>query len=412
MSKFRAFSFACCFLLMFSLIGCGKKRPYIEPADGWYAAWLAAPEKAEAINVPENPSLRGSTCRQQIKAAIGGGKLILVISNELCESSLTVDSMHIAKLVNPGDPTIDTSTDTAVTFGGKESVTVSAGRTVTSDEIPFSFAAGDILAVSTKFSENVPAYPTCRRNAGCTAWLIDGDHVSDETFERMSLMSSSYFLSRLDVWAEAGAETLVCCGDFISNVSSYNCFNSWVEQLSAELRKYPETQNISAVTYALSDSSVSWAAENIEKKILDIPGVRGVILQLGDNDISIAQADTSEKIIDNIKKIIEICHAQGISVYAGTIPPFEGNTVYYSELHEKIRAAVNLYITNPNSGLDGYIDFAQVLCHAEKPSKMQTQYDSGDGITPNAEGQKVMGKAAAEMMIEAAEQKASESAKK
>lgn len=400
MSRLRVFSLVCCFLLMFSLFGCGKKRTYIEPADGWYATWLAAPEKAEAENVPENPTLRGSTCRQQIKVSIGGDRLRLVISNELCESALTVESMHIARLLVPGDPTIDAATDTVVTFGGKESVTVSAGRTVTSDEISFSSAAGDILAVSTKYSDSVPAYPTCRKNAGCTAWLIDGNHVSDETFERMSLMSSTYFLSRIDVWAAAGTETVVCCGDFISDVSGYNGFNSWVEQLSVELHKINEAQSISTVTYALSDNSIAWALENIEEKILTIPGVRGVILQIGDNDISLAQADTSEKLIESIKKIIEICHARGVSMYACTIPPFEGNTVYYSELHEKIRGAVNLYITNPSSGLDGYVDFAQVLCYAEKPAKMQPQYDSGDGITPNPEGQKVMGKAAAEMMID------------
>lgn len=387
-------------MLMFSLFGCGKKRTYIEPADGWYATWLAAPERAEAENVPENPTLRDSTCRQQINVSIGGDRLRLVISNELCESALTIESMHIARLLTPGDPTIDPSTDTAVTFGGKESVTVSAGRTVTSDEINFSFAASDILAVSTKFSDSVPAYPTCRKNAGCTAWLIDGSHVSDETFERMSLMSSTYFLSRVDVWATAGTETVVCCGDFISDVSGYNGFNSWVEQLSEQLQKHPEAQNISAVTYSLPDNSVARTLERIEDDILTIPGVRGVVLQLGDNDISLAQADTSDKIIENFKKIIGICHANGVSVYACTIPPFEGNIVYYSELHEKIRGAVNLYITNPSSGFDGYIDFAQILCYAEKPAKMQPQYDSGDGITPNPEGQKVMGMAAAEMMLD------------
>lgn len=400
MIKFRTFSIVFCFLLIFSTVGCAAKRPVIEPADGWYAVWLSKPEAAELENIPQSPTLRGSTCRQQIMPAFGGDKLRLTFSNELCESALTIDSVHIAKLLTAGDPAIAPETDVAVTFNGKQSVTVPAGKTVTSDEIAFSFSASELIAVSTKFSDSVPAYPTCHRRSGCTAWVIDGDHTADETFEIMSLMSSTYFLCRVDTWAAAGTETLVVCGDFISDYSGYNGFNGWSEVLSGLLKKNAQTANISVVNSSSGENSVQSTLENIDE-LLKTPGVHGVVLQLGCNDISLAQSDTSSGIIEKLKKITQKCHEKGVSVYAGTITPFEGSTVYYSELHEKIRNSVNTFITNPNSGFDGFVDFEQVLCYAENNSKMQSQYDSGDGITPNVSGQEVMGKAANEMLLKA-----------
>ena len=74
--------------------------------------------------------------------------------------------------------------------------------------------------------------------------------------------------------------------------------------------------------------------------------------------------------------------------------------MWYSELHEKTRKTVNEWMMSDESGFDGYIDFAGVTCYAEKPQTLQTLYDSGDGLHPNANGYDVMGKAAAEVMEE------------
>ena len=141
MSRKRIISLAICFAMALGLCGCGSKRPVIEPVDGWYATWAAAAAEAEYEQVPLNPSLRGNTCRQQIKASVGGSQIRLTFSNEYGKSALELESVHIARLFGAGDPKIDLSTDTAVTFGGSESVTVHAGQTVTSDAVNFSFEA-------------------------------------------------------------------------------------------------------------------------------------------------------------------------------------------------------------------------------------------------------------------------------
>lgn len=404
----KAFLIVICAVLLLSLAGCGSKRPKIEPVDGWYATWAAASLDAELEQTPRAPTLRGNTCRQQIKTSIGGEKLRLTFSNEYGSEKLVIDSVHIAQLMSAGNPMIDVSTDTVVTFDGAESVTIPAGKTVTSDEIEFSFDALDYLAVTTKFGTQTPSFPTCHRDAGCTTWVVEGDHVSDENFGSMELMSSYYYLCRMDAWALAGTEVVVCFGDSITDgaCATYNGFDSWPDNLSKLMQSDPATQNISVINTGIGGNAIFGGAgdaakERFERDVLDIPGVHHVIILIGINDLPGAQYDTSEEIIAEYKKMIKACHDRGISIYAGTITPFEGNDIFYSQLHDQIRKSINEFITSPNSGFDGFVDFSNVLCYAENTSRMQTVYDSGDCLHPNANGYDVMGKAANEMLREA-----------
>ncbi len=402
--KRKIFITALCAALCLNAVGCGRRKT-IKPEDGWYCTWAAATLDSEPDVVPKTPSLDGNTCRQQFRTSIGGDKIRLTFSNEESGSPLVIEKVHIAKLISPGSPGIDVATDTAVTFGGSESVTIPAGETVTSDETDISFGNLDFLAVTTKFG-SVPTMPTCHREADCTSWVVEGDHVSDQTYSSMELMWSYFGLCRADTWASAGTETLVCFGDSITDgaCSTFNGFNSWVDNLSTALQSDPATQHVSVVNSAIAGGALmsgGWGKtglERFERDVLNIPGVHHVIILLGTNDIPGAQYDTSEEFIDAYKTMIKACHERGIAVYGGTITPFGNNETWYSELHEKIRTTVNKWIMSPDSVFDGYVDFAGVTCYPEKENTLQTIYDSGDGLHPNSNGYDVMGKAATEEM--------------
>ncbi len=396
-----------CIIMLAGLAGCGK-RPVIEPADGWYTVWSALPEASELAEIPRNPLLAGNTCRQQIRPSLGGDKIRLTFSNEYGSGNLSIESVHIAHLISAGGPAIDTATDTSVTFSGSSSVTIKAGSSAVSDEIAFSFNAMDMLAVTVKFGE-VPNVPSCHRNASCTTWVVEGDRVSDSDFTAMELMSSNYFLSRADTYALAGTETLVCFGDSVTDGvgSTYNGFASYPEALAELLNSDPATRNVSVVNSSVSELGLfsqdgASAASRFESGVLNLPGTHSVIVLLGGDDIKSAQYDISSEMADAYKELAEACHKRGIAIYAGTIPPFEGNTVYYSELHEKIRKSVNEFIAGPDSCFDGYVDFAAILCRAENDSKLHPDYDSGDSLHPNSAGYEAMAKAAAEMLREKA----------
>lgn len=384
--------------------GC-ESRGKIEPVDGWYSTWTAASIDLESEQLPRN-GLKNNTCRQQFRVSVGGDKIRLTFSNEYGATPLEISGVRIAKLKNSGSPEIDVATDTAVTFGNAEGVLIPAGETMTSDEISFSFDSLEFLSVSILFGDKVPATVTGHREADCTSWFVEGNHIVDDSFDSVELMWSYYFLTRADTWAPAGTETLVCFGDSITDgaCSTFNGFNSWPDNLSAALQSDPATQHISVVNTAIAGGALmsgGWGEpgiERFERDVLNIPGVHHVIILLGTNDIPGAQYDTSEDFIDTYKKMIKMCHEKGISVYAGTITPFGNSEMWYSELHEKIRTTVNEWMMSDSSGFDGFVDFAGVTCYAENPQTLQTIYDSGDGLHPNSNGYDVMGKAAAEAM--------------
>lgn len=418
----RLICFAICSVLCItSFTACGKKEVIIPDEAGWFTTWSAATMGTSIGDdiIPTNPKLKENTLRQQINVSIGGDKIKLTLSNEYGNLPLMIDSMHIAKLVSAGNPTIDTSTDTVITFnGGETAVTIEPGTTLTSDEIDFSFEALEILAVTTKFGKYVPSDLTVHRESGCTAWITEGDRVSDETFSAMGFLSAWYFISRLETYGEAGTKTIVCIGDSITDgaCNTWNGFDGWTEVLARKLQENPETANISVANTAISGNAVfggvgQATTDRFERDVLNISGVRYVLLMIGINDIGSAQGDISEDIIAEYKVMIEKCHEKGIKIYACTLTPVKGHVGYYSELHEKIRDQVNAFILSEDSGFDGVIDMAMAIADPDDLDQMQAMYSSGDWLHPGSLGYAQMGEEAYRTLINIWAQESAEAEK-
>lgn len=384
------------------LVSCGEVK--IPDEAGWYASWASAQLAAGADVTPINPPLKESTVRQQIRATIGGEKIKLTLSNEYGDIPARIEAVHIAHLVTAGENAIDPSTDTAVTFGGAESIEIPAGETVVSDEIDFSFGALDDLAITIRCGKFAGSTPTSHTGARCTTWISSGDHVSDESFSAEETMTSWYFISELDVWAEAGTKTLVVFGDSITDGygSTTNGFDRWSDELARQLKSDPETASISVVNEGIGGNSVfggigTAAKDRFERDVLNIAGTRYVIVLIGINDIGYADEDITDAITEQYEVMIKSCHEKGIKIYAGTITPVNGNG-YYSELHEKIRTQVNEWIVEKGK-FDGVIDFAGELCDSSDSSYLADEY-SLDDLHPNPAGYIRMGQLAYEKLKE------------
>lgn len=411
----KILSLAVGFSLCLGCSACGSDENVAnlaEPAtsDGWSCIFAAATMNSELSQLPKNPHLSDSTCRQEFQASMGGTKIRLTFSNEHSDTlaapgeDLVIESVHVAKLLKPGEPNIDTSTDTVITFGGSESVTIPSGETVTSDEIDFKFDSLEFLAVSTKFG-TVPPFPTCHSEADCGSWVADGNHVS-ENFNPTEWMWSYFSLCRADGYSD-GSEALVCFGDSITDgsISTFNGFDAWPDILAQSLQSDPATSHISVVNTGIGGNAI-WggagiaAKDRFERDALNVAGVRYVIIFIGTNDIPGAQTDTSESMIEEYKAMINACHDRGIKIYAGTITPFGNSEWWASDLHEQIRSEVNEWMMSDNSGFDGYIDFASAVCDPSDSTKIKSEYDSGDGLHPSVQGHKAMGEEAAKRIKE------------
>lgn len=380
-------------MLLLTLSSCGEVT--IPDEDGWFAAWASAQLVAGANETPYNPPLKESTVRQQIRTSLGGDKIRLTLSNEYGDIPAQFESVHIAHLINAGENAIDMSTDTVVTFGGSESAEVEAGATVVSDEIDFSFDALDDLAITIKLGKFAGSSPTSHTGARCHTWIISGDHVTDESFTAEETMTSWYYISELDTWAEAGTKTVVLFGDSITDGygANPNQFERWSDELTRQLKANPDTANISVANEGIGGNSVfgglgTAAKDRFERDVLNIAGVRYVVILIGINDIGYANEDISESLIEQYEIMIEKCHEKGIKIYAGTILPVNGNG-YYSELHEQIRVTVNDWMRNKGK-FDGVIDFAEEMADPNDPSYLLAEY-SLDNLHPNPSGYKKMG---------------------
>lgn len=391
----------------------------IPPRGGWYCIFAAATVSPAPDQLPKKHPLSGSTVRQQFQAAASGAKIRLTFSNEYCATldppgeGMVLESVHIARLLKPGEPNIDLSSDTAITFGGSESVTIPSGGTVTSDEIDFRFESLEFLAVSVKFGP-APEYVTCHSEADCSSWVTEGNRVG-ENFNPQEWMWSYFSFCRADGMnsdddccpdgLSNSTETLVCFGDSITDgaVSTFNGFDAWPNLLAQALSRDPATAHISTVNTAIAGNAIwgGWgvaAKERFKRDILEIPGARMAIILIGTNDIPGAQTDTSQDMISEYKAMISACHARGIKVYGGTITPFGNNDWWSSELHERIRLRVNEWIMSGDSGFDGYVDFAAATCDPVNKTVLKAEYDSGDGLHPSAAGHRAMGRAAIEFI--------------
>ncbi len=388
MSKIRRIlSVIVCFTIILAMFSaCGETEVVLPDEDGWVTAWAAAPEAADVDTIPSNPGLKGNTVRQVIRPSISGDTITITLSNEYGTIPVVFESVHIAKLKSSGSDAIDTSTDTVLTFNGSESITVEAGETITCDTVSFDVEALEDIAISIKLGDYAGGTVTCHKLSNYSTWVTEGDCVSDESFSTVKVMSSWYYITRLDVWSEAGTKAVVCLGDSITDgaCSTYNQYQSWCDQLAVMLNANSDTENISVVNMGISGNMLTGnsddtALNRLERDVLSVSGVRYVILLIGINDVGTAQADISDEMIECYKEIISLCHAAGLKVYAGTLTPVKGN-FYYSELHEKIRTAVNEFLTSDDSGFDGVIDFASAIASEEDSAQMVDEYKGSTAV--------------------------------
>ncbi len=363
----------------------------------WLASWGSAQLRAGDDKLPKNISLRDNTVRLQIRPTVGGNKLRLEFSNEFGKTALEINKATLADLIDPKKSDIDTSTLTNITFGGKQSVTIGAGKKIVSDEIDFSFSSLEDLAVTLHLG-NVPTTVTSHTNSRCSIWVAKGDQTGAKSISG-EVVTSWYFLSALEVLADKDTRAIVCLGDSLTDGASVtnDAFSRWTDELARQLNKNGYS-DYSVINMGIGATPLNrlWGDSGVERfnrDVLNVEGVGYLIIFYGVNDIGGANSDISGDIINTYKDMIKKAHAQGIKVYGMTLTPFK-DSGYYSELHEKIRLKVNDFIMSKDSGFDGYIDASSAVCDANDSAKIRKSFVSvwNDNLHFNDTGYKFVGK--------------------
>ncbi|MFN0314829.1 MAG: GDSL-type esterase/lipase family protein [Burkholderiales bacterium] len=401
----------------------------------WVVSWAASvqgpypsgnpsaqPDLKLAFPVPERGA-RDQSFRMIVKPAIWGREARLRFSNALGTKAVTFDSAFIG--VHMSSSAIVKGTNQPLTFAGKPSITVAPGESVWSDGVTLPFAsdnpllAGRKLAVSFHvLGESGPM--TWHAKALQTSYVSfpgSGSKGHDEAETAFALSTTSwYFFDALDMKVPADAYAIVAFGDSITDgtLSTLNGDDRWPDVLARRLHAL-HGNRIAVVNAGIGGNQVAGPKEyspdkpfpggpaapaRLERDVLSLSGVQGVIWLEGINDFSKNGNAPLEAVQAVMRESVARMRARGIRVMGATLTPALGTPITshgFAEQDQK-RRALNDFIRNAGV-FDAVADFDAVITNpatgALRPEFVHNTTTGGEGdwLHPNRLGYLAMGMA-------------------
>jgi lysophospholipase L1-like esterase len=356
--------------------------------------WTASPYQVPAGNMPPAP-LSNSVLRQVVHVSLGGSQIRVQFSNLVGNGPVTINSAHVA-LCNAApavDSTIDTTTDKALAFSGKASVTIPAGMEIWSDSLAFTVGALGNVSITVAFG-SVPSTLTGHAGSRTTSYQqTNSTNVSAASMTSAQTVVSWYYISGMEVMASTSAKAIVAIGDSLTDGrgTDNDKNNRWTDDLEARLQANAGTTNVAMMNQGIGATNLvgatgTSAQARFARDVLGQAGVRYVIVFDGVNDIGGGASFAS--MMPVYTSLISQAHAKGLLIYGATITPF-GTNSYYTAAHEAVRQQVNTFIKSTTSGFDGFLDFDAAVTNNGNPPALQTQYDTWaqtDGLHLNPAG--------------------------
>lgn len=141
----------------------------------------------------------------------------------------------------------------------------------------------------------------------------------------------------------------------------------------------------------LTDGVGPNALGRIDRDVLSHSGVKFAMIFEGANDIGNTPTDPGSQaalvgqMLLGYKQIIRQTHALGVPMFGATITPFGNFGPYANPTREQTRQRVNDWIRTSGK-FDAVIDFDAVVRDPQNATVIAAEFDSGDGLHPNAAG--------------------------
>ncbi len=348
---------------------------------------------------PENYA-KNLTLRYPIHPVFDGDRIKLTLDNFCGTEDVTVTEVYLAQNVSNGSKEIKKETVTAVTFGGKTSVTIPSGEAVVSDEIPFVVSKGKDLSVSMYFDD----FTEMRSAVLITGPLSKGfyavgNYAADEELPLDYTRNTNwfYFLSNIEIYTDAANRAIICYGDSITS-------QAWPDYLTLRAEKQADNKT-AIVRRAASGTRILRQYDNITydsyglkgsirfPREAHVSGADAIIIQQGINDIihpvgvevnpfrPWSDFPTAEEMIEGYRMYIEKAREYGLKVYMGTLLPIFGWRTY-EPFRDDLRNAVNDWMRTTGE-IDGVIDFDLAVRDSLKTAAFAEGFDSGDHLHPS-----------------------------
>ena len=341
-----------------------------------------------------NQNLNNNSLRQIIRISASGDKIRLKISNISGESNLEIKMICIADLISKSE--IDTKTIKYLKFNGRKNVIIPKGEEIYSDTIMYPLKPISDVAISIYFG-SVPKNKSGHYSSRTFSYIDKGNKIENRIFSEKNKKSSWFFIEALEVSSENPKKTVVFFGDSITDGQSrtHDTRNNYPDIFSAKFHEKMKTSEIAVINKGIDgDRLTEKGIKRYAHDVLDIKGVKYIVVLYGVNDLNTLNS-TSSQIISAYKSIIKQAHEKNIYIYSGTILPFSEYKCKYlwNKKKEKVRNEVNQWIrkTTPDKGgFDAVFDYDKEMKDPKNGAKLAKIYDCGDGIHPSLRGYQKM----------------------
>lgn len=393
-----------------------------QSGEHWIATWGTAQELAPTVPDPPNvpatvkrpnfpggrpggrppvpTDIHGQTVRMTTQIGIGGKRFRVELSNAFGKKPLLFGAVHIAKK-GEGSKII-AGTDRSVTFSGHKDVQIFPGAVLTSDPIDLDLPDSSNVALSIYVTKS-EGTPTTHALGLHTTYISDGDTSANVEVPAASTTTTSYmWLSGIDVVAPNDRFAIVALGDSITDgfKTTVDADRAWPTLLQRRLLTGAGAPKASVLNLGISGNQVLRdgagvsALARFDRDVLGRPGVKWIVLLEGINDINThgqiegEGALTAADLIAGYQQIIARAHVHNIRVMGATLTPEEGIWLA-GPIGEATRQAVNVWI-RARGNFDAVVDFDKVLRTLNQEAKLRSEFDPGDHIHPNDEGNSAM----------------------
>ena len=361
---------------------------------------------------PDNQA-HNQTLRMIVPPSVAGASWRVRLTNEYGTRPVTFGRAYLGRQRIGGS--LVPGTNRVLTFAGRRSVTVPAGRTTLSDPVSVKVtdAPSQHLTVSLHVAGDSGPM-TWHAAAFTTSYLSGpnaGDHTADVADTALPHSTTSWFFVSEVQAQRPDAATVVAFGDSITDgfFSTINGRDRWPDVLQRRLdAARPARRTVSVVTEAIGGNMVTRigrlpggctpcdgppALDRLDRDVLSRPGVRAVILLEGINDLGGGGA-TAEQVIAGYQEIIRRVHARGIKIIGATLTPSAGTEfgLYGTPETDAKRRTINTFIRT-SGAFDGVADFSAVTEDPARPGHLLPAYDTnssvggpGDHLHPNRAG--------------------------
>ena len=362
----------------------------------WVGPWAAA-QVAPGSTGLAHDGFTDQTVRDVIHLSVGGSEIRIRISDVFGTRPLRISDVRVA-LSAGGGRTVPGSSR-RVTFGGRDQVTVPAGRREFSDPVAMRVGDGQNLAVSiyVKYATG----PASWHPAAITTsyYSTPGDHtaaVSAAAYPRTT--GAWFFLDGVDVDNPSVFGAVVTLGASTTDGvrSTVGANERFPDDLARRLLGLPAGLRLSVLNAGISGNQLlanghlggPSALARFDRDVLGQTDVKVVIVWEGTNDIGDHPGLTAGQLIYGYQQLIAAARARGVAVVGATLQPDEGAR-YYTAAGNQVREQVNWWIRN-SGAFAAVADFAAVLRDPADPARMRPAYDSGDHLHPDDAGYKAI----------------------